>query len=146
LLVKADHARYGGACQLPLRFAYSSGIRALPQKHASQKVGLESFEGPEEMIPNDHERMKPPAEARQRIAQHLDESLRRTRRRENFPPVITPVDHMVQRPLKLNSSLSRQRRTGTSKSDHRKPNNPDTRPDPCYGEKLSSAMLREAVF
>jgi len=31
LLVKADHARYGGACQLPLRFAYSAGICALPQ-------------------------------------------------------------------------------------------------------------------
>ena len=26
------------------------------------------------------------------------------------------------------------------------PKKPETRPDPCYGEKLSSAMLREAVF
>ena len=103
LLVKADHARYGGACQLALRFAYSAGISALPQMPSIPKVGLESFEGSKEMIPHDHERMKPPAEARQRIVQHLDESLRRTRRGENIPPVITPVDHMVQRPLILNS-------------------------------------------
>jgi len=34
LLVKADYAPYGGACQLPLRFAYSAGISALPQMRA----------------------------------------------------------------------------------------------------------------
>ena len=50
LLVKADHARYGGACQLPLRFAYSAGISALAQMHAILKVGLDCFEGPKEMI------------------------------------------------------------------------------------------------
>ena len=71
LWVKADHARHSGACQLPLRFAYSAGISALAQMHAILKVGLDCFEGPKEMIPHDHESIKPPAEARQRIAQVL---------------------------------------------------------------------------
>jgi hypothetical protein len=67
--------------------------------------GLTPFGSPV-VVPHHHIRVQLPPMHRARLPQRLLKRLRRPRRLKHIPPVITPVDHVIQRPLVLDPQFS----------------------------------------
>lgn len=100
------------------------------------------------MIPHDHIRMDPPAESLARLAQSGLERLRRPRALEHIPPVIPAIDHMINRPRKLNPQPSRHLATSKPHLQTHQPKINKYQPDPIGRtiESFWSSLKYETVY